>query len=103
MDPIDWPLFKEAMRSWSTALGAEMVIPELTDLLFRERSNVTLSPRAQSGPPPAESSIYHFFDSRLPMRNEIRQLVNRGMHEGEATTIDKINRHNKVLSALGTT
>ena len=35
------------------------------------------------------------------MRNEIRQLVNRGMYEGEATKIDKINRHNKVLSALG--
>ena len=78
-----------------------MVIPELTDLLFRERPNVTLSPRSQSGPSPAESSIYHFFDSRLPMRNEIGHLMNRGMHEGEATLIDKTNRHNKVLSALG--
>ena len=78
-----------------------MVIPEITDQLFRERSSVTHTLRAQKGPPPSESPIYHFFDFRLPIRNEMVQLRNRGMHEGEAKQIDKINRHNKILSVLG--
>jgi hypothetical protein len=92
MDPIDWPKLTEALKGWSRSVCPNMAIPELTDQLFRERSYVTLNPRAQTGPPPIESNIYHFFDSRLPIRNEIQQLINRGMCEGEAKAIHKINR-----------
>jgi hypothetical protein len=101
MDPIDWTDLKVSLRNWSDQLCPSMVIPEITDQLFRERSSVIHTLRAQKGPPPSESPIYHFFDFRLPIRNEIEQLRNRGMHEGEAKQIDKINRHNKILSVLG--
>jgi hypothetical protein len=101
IDPIDWPALKEELRSWSNEHCSGMVIPELTDQLFRERTCGTHSPRIRSVPLPSVSSMFQFFDARSPSRNDTQYLKSRGLNQGEAALVQKINRHNKFLSVLG--
>ena len=100
-DPIDWPVLKEELRSWSNEHCSGMVIPELTDQLFRERTCGTHSPRVRSVPLPSVSSMFQFFDAWSPSRNDTQYLKSRGLNQGEAALVQKINRHNKFLSVLG--
>ena len=100
-DPIDWPVLKEELRSWSDEHCSGMVIPELTDQLFRERTCGTHSSRVRSGPLPSISSMFQFFDAWSPSRNDTQYLKSRGLNQGEAALVQKINRHNKFLSVLG--
>ena len=97
-DPIDWPVLKEELRSWSDEHCSGIVIPELTDQLFRERTCGTHSPRVRSVPLPPVSSMFQFFDAWSPSRNDTRYLKSRGLNQGDDALVQKINRHNKFLS-----
>ena len=46
-------------------------------------------------------SVYHFFDSRSPRRDEASYLIWLGIPSDSAKLINKINKHDRALGVLG--
>ena len=46
-------------------------------------------------------SVYHFFDSRSPRRDEASYLIELGIPSDSAKLINKINKHDRALGVLG--
>ena len=46
-------------------------------------------------------SVYHFFDSRSPCRNEASYLIELGIPSDSAKLINKINKHDRTLGVFG--
>ena len=46
-------------------------------------------------------SVYHFFDSHSPRRDEASYLIELGISSDSAKLINKINKHDRALGVLG--
>ena len=100
VDPIDWPLLKEELATWSRSEGVAVSFPEVTDSRFNERTFSYLHQRKAANPPPSHGAL-HFFDGRVEKSEETKHLSQSGLSSFAAGLINKINKHPPELSALG--
>ena len=100
LDPIDWFGLRNDLIEWADSKNIHIVIPKLTDARFRERLIPSSNTRPGIIKNPAPS-VLHFFDGRVKRSEETRHLLKAGVSLHAATLINKINKHDPVLSALG--
>ena len=103
IDPINWDSFSSKICGLSEDWNSEsLLIPTLTDMLFRERRTLHHRPRALSknkcSLALSSTSLFSFFDSHSYTQPKSAAL---GIPESDAVFIDKINRHPRFLSILG--
>ena len=75
LDPVDWSSLKTDLRDWAIAHSRSIEIPEYTDNRFRERVPACYKPREVYRKREMSRSVYHFFDSHSPRRDEASYLM----------------------------
>jgi hypothetical protein len=101
LDPVDWSSLKADLRDWAIAHSRSIEIPEYTDNRFRERVPASYKPREVYHKRDLSRSVYHFFDSHSPRRDEASYLIELGIPSDSAKLINKINKHDRALGVLG--
>jgi ribonuclease HI len=100
LDPINWFALKSDLSEWALAHCPDLIISESCDNLFRERAFPSHKARAS---PTAEqrSNCAYQFTRAHPVKNREKHLIDCGIPADLARLIDRANRHEQALSALG--
>ena len=102
IDPIQWEAFKKQLLAWAGVNCPNLIVPELTDNLFNERTPLSHAPRAKNVWTSCSSSgAYKFFDPMVQPSCDINNLISNGIPIEYAKVINRMNFHNRDLSMLG--